>query len=143
MAHTEKVSRALKKILALPGILAPGSKERPLAELSERELIQLESEIGRDLFGPVPRGHRREFFNTDPRVWIWYEEWRDEAGRQQQMTIKYEIRDDGVWKALPGLRYEKVEGAELANFRTAVGVYFERVMRDIYKRDPKTGKRLQ
>jgi hypothetical protein len=59
------------------------------------------------------------------------------------MTIKYEIRDDGVWKALPGLRYEKVEGAELANFRTAVGVYFERVMRDIYKRDPKTGKRLQ
>lgn len=29
--------------------------------MTERELIQLESDIGAQLFGSVPKGHRREF----------------------------------------------------------------------------------
>lgn len=35
--------------------------------VSERELIQRESTIGRELFGPVPEGHRREFFCLDEK----------------------------------------------------------------------------
>ena len=56
--------------------------------------------------------------------------------------MKYEIRDDAIWKALPGPRYEKVEGTELANLRAAVGIYFERVMREVYRRDPASGRPL-
>lgn len=37
-------------------------KNRPLKPLTERELLKLESAIGAELFGPVPQGHRREFF---------------------------------------------------------------------------------
>ena len=137
-----KISRALKQLVGLPDLAAFQSNESPLKGLTERELIQLESEIGREIFGPIAKGHRREFFNTDPRVWIWHEEWRNAAGKLQQMTVKYEVRDDAVWKALPGPRYEKVEGTELANLRAAAGIYFERVMREVYRRDPASGRAL-
>ncbi len=142
MPRDLKVAQALRQLVSLPGFISPRSKVRPLHELTERELIQLESEIGREIFGAIPKGHRREFFNTDPRIWIWHEEWRDAEGKLSQLTTKYEIRDDGVWKVLPGPRYEKVLGQELNNLRAAVGIYFERVMREVYRRDPKTGKEL-
>jgi len=142
MVRRLAISRALEQLVALPGFRSLRTKSRPLHELTERELIQRESEIGRELFGPIPRGHRREFFNTDPRIWIWHEEWHDQLGKHQQLTTKYEVRDDGIWKALPGPRYVKVEGEELINFRQAVTVYFERVMREVYVRDPQSGQKL-
>ena len=37
-------------------------KKHLFGQFTERELIQLESEIGAKLFGPVPEGFRREFF---------------------------------------------------------------------------------
>lgn len=40
---------------------APVRSKRPLKKMTERQLIELESEIGRDLFGPIPADHRREF----------------------------------------------------------------------------------
>lgn len=135
------ISRALKQLVTSPGFSSL-KRERPLHELTQRELIQRESEIGRQLFGPVDKGRRREFFNTDPHIWIWHEGWRDDAGKPQQITVKYEVRDDAVWKALPGLRYEKVEGTELTHLHTAVGIYFERVMREVYRRDPASGRPL-
>ena len=46
---------------------------RPLGGLTERELLQLESEIGSQLFGDIPKGHRRSFFNLDETTWIWHE----------------------------------------------------------------------
>lgn len=131
----------VKKLRVLPSISLVG-KKKPLSDMTERELIQLESEIGRELFGPIPTGHRREFFNTDPRTWIWHEEWKNASGKSQQLTTKYEIRDDGIWKTLPGPRYLKVEGEELQNFVLATRLYHERVMREIYQRDPATGKKL-
>ncbi len=113
-----------------------------LYHLSQRELIHLESQIGREIFGPVAKGHRREFFNTGPETWIWHEEWKDERGAQHQLTTRYDIRPDGIWKSQPGLRYESVQGEELANLRLAVQIYYERVMRELYKRNPATGKKL-
>lgn len=139
---TTTIARALRRLLTLPSMLPAPAKDRPLAGLTERQLIQLESSIGRELFGPIPRGHRREFFNTSPTVWIWHEQWRDSSGKPHELTTKYEIRDGAIWKALPGLQYYRVEGEELDNLRAAVGIYYERVTREIYKRDPKTGKPL-
>lgn len=142
MARHLVISRALDQLVTLPSVITRRIKQRPLHEMTERELIQLESEIGRELFGPITKGHRREFFNTDPRVWIWHEEWSDKLGHSRQLTTKYEVRDDGVWKVQPGPRYVKLEGSELENFSRAVTVYYERVAREVYKRNPHTGQKL-
>lgn len=112
----------------------PKMDSRPLQGLTERELIQLESEIGRELFGPIPKGHRREFFNLDPTTWIWYEEYIGEDGKKHSSTTRYEVQDSGVLKAQEGARYSYIEGEELQNLLLATRMYHERVMRDVYKR---------
>lgn len=126
----------------MPQLRLLSKKKRPLKDLTERELITLESEIGGQLFGPVQKGGRREFFNLDPKTWMWHEEWIDEAGKKQQSTIRYEVDDKGILKVSEGARYNYLEGEELNNFTVAIQMYYERVMREIYKRDPQTGQKL-
>lgn len=109
---------------------------------SERELIQLESHVGRELFGPVPKGHRREFFCLDEKTCIWYEEYKDADGQTVSSTTRYEIQGDKVLKAQEGARYSYLEGTELDNLLRAIGLYYERVMRKVYHRDPDTGHQL-
>ncbi len=122
--------------------LGSSRKKRPLKDLTERELIALESEIGGQLFGPVQKGGRREFFNLDPKTWIWHEEWLDQAGKVQQSTIRYEADDKGILKVSEGPRYDYLEGDELNNLTVAIQMYYERAMREIYNRDPQTGQKL-
>lgn len=118
-------------------------KNRPLKKFTERELIQLESEIGATIFGEKP-AHvtRREFFNLDKDTWIWYEEIIDKDGKKQELTTRYEVQPKGILKVQPNYRYSYLEGDELQNFVLAVKEYYERVSRDLYKRDPQTGYRL-
>lgn len=139
----------LKKALhLLVGSDQPGfdlrfkKSSRPLGSLSKRELLQLESEIGAELFGAIPKGHRRSFFNLDPTTWIWHEEWLDDKGKLQQTTTRYEVHPDRVLKIQEGARYDFLEGQELANLTIAVQMYYERVMREIYGLDPQTGQKL-
>lgn len=113
-----------------------------LKKLSERELIQLESDIGRELFGPVPQGHRREFFCLDEKTCIWYEEYKDKDGKQVSATTRYELQGDKVLKAQEGARYNYIEGSELNNLLMAINMYYERVMRSVYHRDPKSQQPL-
>ena len=120
----------------------PKLTNRSEKKSTKRELIQLESEIGRELFGPIPKGHRREFFRLDKRTWIWYEEYKDATGKTESNTTRYEIQDKGILKAQNGARYSYIEGQELANLALAIRMYYERVMRGIYNRDPITGQRL-
>ena len=110
--------------------------------VTERELIQRESNIGRELFGPVPVGHRREFFCLDEKTCVWYEEFKDEQGKPVTHTTRYEIQGDKVLKAQDGAKYSYLEGAELKNLLTAIHLYYERVMRQVYGRDPDTGEAL-
>lgn len=118
-------------------------KDRPLKKLTERELIQLESEIGAMIFGEKPSHvKRREFFNLDEKTWIWHEEIVGKDGKTQELTTKYEIQPQGILKVQPNYKYSYLEGAELENFVLAVKEYYERVARRIYKRDPVTGKKL-
>ena len=118
-------------------------KNRPLKKFTERELIQLESEIGATIFGEKP-AHvtRREFFNLDKDTWIWYEEIVDKDGKKQELTTRYEVQPKGILKVQPNYRYSYLEGDELQNFVLAVKENYERVSRDLYKRDPQTGYRL-
>ena len=110
------------------------------SKLSRRQLIQKESEIGGSLFGPVPEGHHRQFFNLNRRTWIWYEEWADENGKQHSMTTRYEVHKNGILKVQEGTLYHFIEGQELANLVTAIQAHYERVARDVYRRDPATGQ---
>ncbi len=119
----------------------PKLKQSP-SKMSERELIQLESNIGREIFGPVPPGHRREFFCLDEKTCIWYEEYKDEKGKVVTSTTRYEFLGDKVLKAHNGAKYSYIEGSELKNLLLAVNMYYERAMRSIYKRDPDTGSPL-
>lgn len=115
-------------------------KNRPLKKFTERELIQLESEIGATIFGEKPEHvTRREFFNLDKDTWIWYEEIVDKDGKKQELTTRYEVQPKGILKVQPNYRYSYLEGDELQNFVLAVKEYYERVSRDLYKRDPQTG----
>lgn len=117
--------------------------ERPLKGLTERELIELESEIGRDLFGAIPAGHRREFFCLDEHTWVWYEEWQDtDTGKKKALTTRYEVHENGILKVQDGTSYRFIEGEELKNLSVAVRLYYERIMRGIYKKDPYTGQPL-
>lgn len=118
-------------------------KARPLKALTERELIQLESEIGATIFGEKP-GYvkRREFFNLDKDTWIWYEEITTTDGKTEELTTKYEVQPQGILKVQPNYTYSYLEGAELDNFVLAVKEYYERVARQVYKRDPATGNKL-
>jgi hypothetical protein len=142
------VSNVFKKALGLivgdstksPVLTMP--KDRPLKKLTERELIQMESEIGSKLFGEVPDGHRREFFCLDPKTWIWHEESKGKNGKIERRTIRYEVHANGILKVQEGARYSFIEGAELDNLVAATAMYYEQVARGVYKRDPHTGQKL-
>lgn len=120
----------------------PKNRKRSLKKLTERELLQLESEIGAKLFGDVPKGGRREFFCLDEKTWIWHEEWLGEDGKRTQRTIRYEVHEKGILKVQEGARYSFVEGEELQNLVKAATLYYEQVAREVYKRDPHTGQKL-
>ena len=121
--------------------LLTGDTVRPLKGLTERQLIELESEIGRTVFGPVPHGHRREFFCLDEHTWVWFEEWKDEqTGKKRSLTTRYEVHEQGILKAQDGKSYKFIEGDELKNLDLATKLYYEQVMRGIYRRDPDTGQ---
>ena len=101
-------------------------------KLTYDDLINAESELGRTLFGPIPAGHRREFFEAKKNVWIWHESYSDGVGALQEMTIRYEVRPAGVYKKAGAGSYKKIEGAELDNFRKAAKSYLELVKTKLY-----------
>lgn len=122
---------------------APRRAKRPLAQLTERQLIELEDEIGKTLFGPIPDGHSRDFFCLDEKTWVWHETWIDPAsGKKAMSTTRYEVHPNGILKAQNGKVYKYIEGQELTNLAVSVRLYYERVMREIYKRDPISGQPL-
>ena len=108
--------------------------ERPVYtnKLTYEDLINAESALGRTLFGPIPAGHNREFFAAKKNVWIWHESWTDNLGALQDMTVRYEVRPTGVFKRANQGNYEKIEGAELDNFRRAAHSYLDLVKSKLY-----------
>ena len=124
-------------------LLKVTKKDRPTKKLSERELIEKESQIGRDIFGPAPANvTRREFFNLDQDTWMWHEETKNPDGTKSAHTVRYEIQPQGILKVMSGPKYEYLEGTELSNFVKATQEYYERVSTALYRRNPRTGKPL-
>lgn len=129
----------LPSVPKLPGFTA--RKNDPFADI-ERELLNRESAIGMQLFGDVPEGHRREFFCLDESTWIWHEEWLDANKKRQVATVRYEIQPKGVLKVQDGARYNYLQGDELQHLLTAIELYYQRVTREVYARDPISGQKL-
>lgn len=92
-----------------------------------RELIRQEAKIGGKLFGPIPVGHRREFFCLDEHTWVWYEEWKDASGKPQSITTRYNVRPNGVIKSQDGRPSQYVELEEARSLYQAVRLYNQRV----------------
>lgn len=93
-------------------------------EAVERDLINAESALGRTLFGDIVPGHRREFFLYKKNVWMWHED---------GITIRYEVRENGVFKKVDNGGYRKISGEELEHFRDATRAYLTLVKARIYR----------
>jgi hypothetical protein len=135
-------SKALALLVGTPQPAIKPIKSRPFKSLTERELVQLESQVGAQLFGEIPKGHRRVFFNVDASSWIWHEEWIGATGNLEVLTTRYEIQPTGILRVRVGEQSVFVVGQELQNLSLATQMYYEGVMRDVYKRDPHTQKPL-
>lgn len=90
------------------------------------ELIRYEAQIGGQLFGTLPKGHRREFFCLDEHTWVWHEEWTDENGKRQVVTTRYDVRPSGILKA-QGSQYQPLSTQETINLYQAIELYEQQV----------------
>lgn len=99
----------------------------------ERDLIRRESKIGAQLLGPIPSGHKREFFNLDVYTWIWHEQWfNPETKNIENMHVQYEFQKRGVLKTVNGVQYGYVTGKELNNLMRTIKLYRNEVAKEVY-----------
>lgn len=106
--------------------------QKAKADDDYRNLIRKEAIIGGTLFGPIPKGHRREFFCLDEHTWVWHEEWVDKLGHKHVLTTRYDVRPDCVVKVQNGQGYQALSPTEARNFREAVQLYYQKVTSQLY-----------
>jgi hypothetical protein len=88
-----------------------------------RGILRQQAKMGGQLFGPIPEGHRREFFCLDSHTWVWHEEWFDQEGKHRAVTTRYDIRPQGILKSQGSNSYQLVTGEELRNLYRAARMY--------------------
>ncbi len=109
----------------LPKIFPRNDAQRAAAY--ERQLIHFESQFGRNIFGPIPKNHHRDFFCLDEYTWIWHEDWLDDDGKQTVLSTRYVLRPDGAIKSQNGKSYQKVEEEESNHLYKAIKEYVDLV----------------
>lgn len=109
----------LKKLL---NVILPKDPAREHAELY-RQILREEAKIGGTLFGPVPKGSRREFFCLDEHTWVWHEEWTDANSIRHVLTTRYDVRPHGIFKAQDGQPYQPVTKEEAMRLYHTVDKY--------------------
>lgn len=93
----------------------------------EQSLIRMEAKIGGEIFGAVPKGHRRDFFCLDRHTWIWHEEWKDAKGKTNAITTRYNVRPNGVLKSQNNQPYQPLSFTEARNLYKSTELYRNRV----------------
>jgi len=112
----------------------PNSKanaERKQADFY-KSLIHYEAKLGGELFGPIPEGHRREFFCLDRHTWVWHEEWKQD-GQNHALTTRYDVRPTGILKSQGGRHYQALSLQETQNLYAAMKLYVERMRVELPK----------
>ena len=110
-------------------IVGQSTKDRQADLYSD--LIRHEAKLGAEVFGPIPAGHKREFFCLDEYTWVWHEEWKDQSGQKHVRTTRYDVRPDGVLKSQNG-HYQKVSDNELRRLSKAADLYLQRISTEMY-----------
>lgn len=113
----------LKKFLGIMGATTDADRDA----IIYRNMLRDAAKIGGEVFGPVPAGHRREFFCLDEHAWVWHEEWTDANGARQVRTTRYDIRPHGIFKVQDGLPYKHVSDEEAQRLHSAVKEYQRRI----------------
>lgn len=113
----------LKKLLS---IIMPVDVQARSAQVY-RDIIRDFARMGGMLFGPIPKGTRREFFCLDEHTWIWHEEWTDANNVRRARTTRYDIRPHGVFKAQDGMPYQPLKVEEAHRLYMAVYHYHQNV----------------
>lgn len=109
-------------------------KEEPRGT-SLRQLIQMESQLGAQIFGVIPAYDRREFYCFDGRMWIWHEERMNaHTGKHDVMTVSYNLTDRGVLKSFGENQSSYVQADELEHFASAVEQYAAITHENLYSK---------
>lgn len=108
----------------MPKIL-PRSDDEKRADL-QRRLVSREAEIGGKLFGPIPKGRKRQFFCLDESTWIWYEEWQ-QNGQRRWVTTRYEIRPNDIIKVQDGQPTQSLTTKEARHLYKAAELYYRQI----------------
>jgi hypothetical protein len=98
-----------------------------------RAMLHYEAKMGGELFGPLSKGTRREFFCLDPHTWVWHEEWKDDHGKRQVLTTRYDIRPSGVVKSQGNNIYQALSLQEAQNLLQAINLYERRVLPELQR----------
>jgi hypothetical protein len=94
------------------------------------KIMRRHAEIGSSVFGPVPKGHQRQFFCMDEYTWIWYESWKDQNGQDQSVTTRYDVRPNAIYKIQNEGNYQTLSDKEATNLYQAARLYIQRVVED-------------
>ncbi len=113
----------LKKLLSL---VIPQNEEQQDA-IVYRNMLRDAAKIGGTVFGPIPAGHRREFFCLDEHTWVWHEEWLDEKNTRQVRTTRYDVRPHGIFKVQDGQPYKPISADEANRLYLAAQEYRNRM----------------
>jgi hypothetical protein len=97
-----------------------------------KSLIHWEAQVGGQLFGPLPKDVRREFFCLDSHTWVWHEEWTDAEGHHA-LTTRYDVRPNGIVKSQGVNDYQTMSPQESRNFFNAIRLYEQRVMPELLR----------
>ncbi len=92
----------------------------------KQNILRKEAKLGGTLFGPIPKGHRREFFCLDKHTWVWYEEWKDKSGNLRTLTTRYDVRPSGIVKIQDGQPNTYVTPEEARNLQHAAHQYSQK-----------------
>jgi hypothetical protein len=110
-------------------IMVPQNKQRASEQQraeAYKSLLHWSAKIGGELFGPIPKGTRREFFCLDERTWVWHEEWNDKSGRHI-VTTRYDVRPNGIYKSQGSNSYQALSTEEARNLYNAINLYYQRI----------------
>jgi len=79
------------------------------------------------VFGPIPKGHRREFFCLDERTWVWHEEWTDPVTKKYHVvTTRYDVQPNNILKSQGSNSYQQLTPQEARNLYQAIKLYHAR-----------------
>jgi hypothetical protein len=96
-----------------------------------RKLLHHEAWIGGQIFGPIAKDRRREFFCLDTYTWVWHEEWATKNGTPRYVTTRYDVKPHGIFKSQNG-NYTELTADETANLIRAIRMYEQQIDQELY-----------